>query len=857
MNREPNDYENRPLYSRLARKRFQTGLVLALENAIVAFWRLVLWNILFAGLWLLQIPSIGGKPVTISALVVYVVGCLWLLWRDGRTFHWPSLRAIDQRLETTSALTHRPLTAIEDKLANPQGHDARTLWSRGKSRALASVHKLKTPLPRPILATQDPVALRVLAVLVVIIGVIVAGPAWRERIHFGLNPLYGATDKKVDSSITIWVTPPAYTTKAQIILQGRGTRKDVIDIPDGTVIKAQVSSGIGEPYVVIGAHKMPLKKIDDKNWALEFRLTAEYAADAAIDIRQFGLRRASVPYRFLPDKPPEISLIEEPQIIDKGQMQVSVTVKDDYSVNDLIMHVRLDDTIKDKPLGADFEEKRAVVSLPDTPLDMKPVYDLAWHPWAGLPVVIDMTAVDHKGQTALLTPLHITLPERAFKDPTARKLIMLRKRLIRVPEASAENVAQDLFNIMIAPASYNGHPVVFLSLKTMSARLIYDPSIKSIRDIIAQLWDTALQIEDGNLAIAARDMRAAQRNLEKVLDDPNATQEQVNQALEEFNEAMTNYFQEMIREMQKQMAQGEALTVPPEMLAGVLNPDDLQNFLDELTAEAMAGNKDSARELLSKLQQMMDSVNPSTGQMEMPKDMKFKIKAIGELQKLIEAQEKLLAQTQSQAEAMGTQMPAQTFGETLPMDTEVLKKLWGDDVVPPPALQKPADTAQPSVDTTKNKDEQEALRFMLGKLMQDADVEMGEIPENMGKAEFEMRDSSKQLGESRPDMAAPHQDGAVQLLKETMDQMSEQLAQQLKQMMAMSMGGGAGKLDPLGRPMDEGDGPSWLPTSRVKIPDQSERKKVREILDSLRRRSGELQRPDYELEYYRRLMQQF
>ena len=44
MSREPKDYENRPLYDRLARKRFQTGLVLALENAVTAFWRLALWD---------------------------------------------------------------------------------------------------------------------------------------------------------------------------------------------------------------------------------------------------------------------------------------------------------------------------------------------------------------------------------------------------------------------------------------------------------------------------------------------------------------------------------------------------------------------------------------------------------------------------------------------------------------------------------------------------------------------------------------------------------------------------------------------------------------------------------------------
>ncbi len=857
MTRKNIKLENRPLYTRLARKRALTALVLTLENAVSVFWRLALWNILFIGLWLLQIPAVGGKAVTIASLVLYLAGSLWFAWRDGRLFRFPRRREIDKRLEQSSALAHRPLTALEDKLANPEEHDARTLWSRGKARALVTVHKLRTPRPRPILAHKDPLAFRVLAVLVVIIGVIVAGPAWRERIHLGFNPFYGTTEQKVDKSIMVWITAPEYTGQPQVILQGSGQYDQVVGIPDGSTIKIQVTRGLGTPYLQIGDHKLDMKRADDKNWSLTFTMTPDLGEHGRFAIKQMGFERAAVAYNFIPDMPPSISLVEEPQTIDKGQMQLSLKVKDDYSVDDLKIHVRLDDTLKDEPLGTNVEDVRAVMSAPNMELALKPIYDLAWHPWAGLPVVIELTALDHKKQEAALPPIHATLPERTFQHPTAQKLISLRKRLIRTPEAAAPNVARDLFDIMAAPGLYNGHPIVFLSLKTMSARLVYDPSIDSVRSVIAQLWDTALQIEDGNMAIAARNMRDAQRELERALNDPQATPEQINRALDQFREAMANYFQEMIREMQKQMAAGQVMEVPPEMLAGVLNPDDLQNFLDELTAQAMSGNKDAARELLSKLQQMMDSMNQGQGKMEMPKDMKFKMAAINELQKLIAKQEELLGQTQKQANVMEGVPPAQSYGETLPISPDVLKNLFGNDSLPPPAPKVPAVPLAPGVDTSKNKDEQEALRYILGKLMQDADAELGNIPPNMGQAELEMRGSAKQLGDNRPDQSVPHQEETIRLLKESMDQMSEQLAQQLKKMMAMSLGGGAPRLDPLGRPMDDKDGPSWLPSSKVKIPDEAERKKVREILDTLRRRSGEMQRPDYELDYFRRLMQQF
>ncbi|MCM2344836.1 MAG: DUF4175 domain-containing protein [Alphaproteobacteria bacterium] len=856
MIREPKDYQNQPLYDRLARKRFQTGVVLSLENALTCFWRMALWILLFAGLWLLQIPSIAGKTGTVLCLIVFIAGLLFLFWRDGRRFRWPTPRHIDQRLEASSALIHRPLTALEDKLANPQEQTSRTLWARSKSRALVAVYKLKTPLPRPIFVSQDPFALRVLTILIVIIGVIVAGPAWKERIHIGLNPLYGNEAKKPDSNISIWITPPSYTGKAQTILQGRGKHKDVIEIPEESQIKIQVTRGLGQPYLVANDQKIPLKRADEKNWTLE----ASVMPGSALEIKQMGLRRASVPYRLIADAPPEISLVEAPQTIDKGQTQIILKVKDDYSVNDLIMHMRLDEGFKEEPLGTDFTDTRAIVSPPATEVELKPVYDLAWHPWAGLPVVIDIQALDHKKQVASLPPLHMTLPERTFQHPVARKLITMRKRLIRTPEAASANIAQELFDIMVQPGSYNGHPVVFLSLKTMSARLVYDPSIENIRGIIAQLWDTALQIEEGNMAMAARDLREAQRNLEATLNDPHATPEEVSQALDQFKEALANYFQEMMAEMQKQMANGEMMTLPPEMFASVMNPDDLQDFLDELTAQAMAGDKDSAREMLSKLQQMMDSLQTPSGQMEMPKDMQFMMKGISELQKLIEKQEQLLDQTRMLAEPFDRMQRPQTFGDQLPLDADILKQLWGDDFIPPPATTPPMEDSQPTptVDSSQSKEEQDALRYILGKLMQDADSELGEIPENMGRAELEMREAAKHLGGNRPDLSIPHQEGAINELKQSMDKMGQKLSQQLKQMMAFSMGGGMGKTDPLGRPLsDDENGNSLFPSSKVKIPEAAERKKVRDILDSLRRRSGELQRPDYELDYYRRLMQQF
>ncbi|MBU0800334.1 MAG: DUF4175 domain-containing protein, partial [Alphaproteobacteria bacterium] len=195
----------------------------------------------------------------------------------------------------------------------------------------------------------------------------------------------------------------------------------------------------------------------------------------------------------------------------------------------------------------------------------------------------------------------------------------------------------------------------------------------------------------------------------------------------------------------------------------------------------------------------------------------------------------------------------QTIPEFMPLDPLTLEQ-WGEGLMPPaPSQSEPP--APRSVNTQHHQVEQDALRYILGKLMIDADTHLGEIPEAMGLAEQEMRKSAEQLGLNEPALSAPHQEQAIAYLQQSMQQMAQQMAQMMQQMMMLTLG--PGKLDPLGRPMQEGTGPSWMPGSQVKIPDEAERKRVQEIQKMLRDRAGELERPDYELDYFRRLLKQF
>ncbi len=158
--------------------------------------------------------------------------------------------------------------------------------------------------------------------------------------------------------------------------------------------------------------------------------------------------------------------------------------------------------------------------------------------------------------------------------------------------------------------------------------------------------------------------------------------------------------------------------------------------------------------------------------------------------------------------------------------------------------------------------QQEALRHMLGDMMRRMGDELGEIPDPLGRAERAMHDAARALNGGQPGAAIGPQTEALDQLQ----QAAREFAQQMQQRLGTAWGNPAdhgegtgqqregGERDPLGRPManggdyDQGD---------VKIPDQDIMQRSRQILDELRRRAGEHDRPQIELDYINRLLQRF
>jgi hypothetical protein len=132
----------------------------------------------------------------------------------------------------------------------------------------------------------------------------------------------------------------------------------------------------------------------------------------------------------------------------------------------------------------------------------------------------------------------------------------------------------------------------------------------------------------------------------------------------------------------------------------------------------------------------------------------------------------------------------------------------------------------------------------------------GEIPQQLGSAERAMHDAVGALDQDRPGPAADAEARALDALMQGADAMTRMLAQRFG---GHPGRGGADQLfgqNPNGANQTQ-PGAGIIDTGDVKIPEEADLQRARQILDELRRRSAEQFRPKYERDYLRRLLERF
>jgi hypothetical protein len=150
-------------------------------------------------------------------------------------------------------------------------------------------------------------------------------------------------------------------------------------------------------------------------------------------------------------------------------------------------------------------------------------------------------------------------------------------------------------------------------------------------------------------------------------------------------------------------------------------------------------------------------------------------------------------------------------------------------------------------------DRQRELRERLGRLQQQLKEFGLQPPGQLGGAEGSMERAEEALREGNLGQGADQETRALEQLRQGARDMAQQMLRQMPSRFGMN--GGRGELDPMGRPPQRTDGPD--PGTGVRVPDEIDVQRAREILEELRRRLGETMRPPIELEYLERLLKRF
>lgn len=795
------------------------------------------------GLWL-YLPS----WIRLIGVALFAGLLIWSA-RDFLKIKLPTRAAALNRIERDSGTSHRPLTAIEDDLATGENDPAtHALWTLHKRRMEKALSAMRSRAPDPRAYRRDPYAVRVAALLLVVIGFAATGGERWTRLGSAFQSPVDA--REIASRLDAWVTPPLYTGEPPIYLTGDSAAlRDLnaaINIPEGSVlvVRSQGETELAMRLSLAGqvGEAAPVDRDEEKEAAapglpVEHRL--ELAESGRVEMLKDETVVASWSFEVKPDDAPVIRLTNDPEAQLSGATKFSYLVKDDYGVVAAEARIR---PIPDE--NGPGREPRPLVEAPQFPLSLPPrtgtaktgetIRDLTSHPWAGSEVELLLSARDEAGQEGVSTPHRFTLPQRLFRNPLARAVVEQRRDLA----LDAYNHAKVLISfdaLMMAPTAFDMKVRDYMGMDFAYRQLVAANGEEDLKALLPLLWDVALTIEDGDLSLAERKLRDAQEALRRALEE-GASEEEIAELTQQLREALSEYMQALADQMQRnpQMMQ------PFNSNQQTMNQQDLEEMLNRIEELARTGSRDAARELLAQMQRMLENLQAGRPQM-MPNNMTSEMmQMLNELGKMIQRQQELMDQThefnrnqqQGQRGQQGQQQQGQQQqgqqGQSMTEDQ--MRKLLEQ------LQQGQGDLAQ----------QLQELMDQLGQNGMGQSDELGEAGEAMGQAQ-------QSLGQGQGESAVGQQGNALDALRRGAQGLTEQMMEQGNGP-GMAEGNSPLDEDPLGRPRRT-EGPDF--GNRVQVPDEIDVQRARRILEELRRRFSDPSRPRLELDYLERLLKRY
>lgn len=848
-----------PVRAGLDRLVVRAGRVTLWEQAWPILWRglavlLVFLAVSWLGLWLDAGPAWRMAGVALFALAL--LAALLPLVRLRRIARNQALARIDR----DAGLGHRPARTLEDNLALGQDDPGtRALWALHRSRAAATLARLKVSGPRPGMARRDPFALRAGAILAAAAAAFVAGPEAGERLRAAFDwrgPVAAAPSFRVDG----WIDPPLYTRTPPLIvtLAEAGQR---LRAPVNSTLVVRIA-GAGDATVTPGAGLKALPASAPARPDLReerFTLTGG-TAEVAVQTGFASTHRLTI--ETIPDRPPEIAFAGQPETNGRGTFTLAYRAKDDYGI------ASAEGLVEPQTKGRSLvPPPRLALSLPadaQGTSDTRTLIDLTDNPWAGAKVLLTLVAKDEAGQEGRSAPLAMTLPGRFFTKPLARSLAEERRRLVLDPDGSRARVETSLDALLIAPERFTPQWGVFLGLREAVQRLRAAKTDEALTEVADLLWTMALQIEEGDLSDAEKALRAAQERLKDAMER-GASDQEIAKLTEDLRQAMDRFLKEFAqRQQQNPQNPGQ----PNQQADRTVTPDDLSKMLDQMQEAMKRGDVAEAQRLLDQLRGILENLQTAQPNSRMSDPAAREMnRQMQDLEAMAREQQGLRDETfrQGQERRFGNRGQPQQPGQQgqRQQDQRGQQGPRGGEPQGQDGQQgqKPGGEKQGGLG-----DRQQALRQRL----EDLQKRMKELgmqgEQGLSDAEQAMREAENSLGQGQDGSAVDAQGRALEGLQRGAQGMAQQMQQMGQDGEGQQADGqqqgqgnpnqpgrqGARDNDPLGRPTRNRD----FSDGRVRVPtaEESGVERARRILEELRRKLGDPSRPAEELDYFERLL---
>ena len=839
---------------------------LVAERAVRAFWPL--WSVLIAVLAALMLGLHEMLPLeAVWGLgVISVLGALWTAVRGIQGFRWPhSADALD-RLDRS--VPGRPIAAISDAQAIGAGDPASVaVWTAHVARMAEKARAAKAPKPDLQLASRDPFALRYIALLGLTVALLF-GSFLRVASVTEMTP--GGSQIAAGPSWEGWIEPPLYTGLPSLYLND--ISRGGFEVPEGSRVTIRFYGEIGALTLseTVSARTEDVPPATDPVQAFDVVQSGVVGID--------GPGGQSWTITATEDENPSIEFDGPLTQGDGGRMEAPFIASDDYGVTAGQMEITLDLVEVERRYGLTIDPEPRAPILLDIPITISGdrtqfaevvIEDFSEHPWANLPISASLTAEDSAGHEGLSAPQFATLPGKRFFDPLAKAIVEQRRDLLW-NRANATRVAQVLRAVSFMPEDVFRSETVYLKLRFAVRRLETRVSLGRLTDEVvdetaATLWGLAIEIEEGDLGDALERLQRAQDRLSEAIEN-GATDEEIAELMQELREAMQDYMNQLAQQQQN----GEQPEMAENQEMQEMTGEQLQDMLDRLQELMEQGRMAEAQQLLDQLRQMMENMQVAQGQQgqggEGEQAMEGLAETLREQQGLSdEAFRDLQEQYNPNAQAGqaegnegrggdGEGRGAQ-HGQQGGEGSEGGEQGGGGQ---PGGQEQQQGNGEGSL-----ADRQQALRDELNRQQNSlpgAGTPEGDAArEALGRAGEAMDDAEGALREEDFAGALDSQSQAMEALREGMRELAEQMAEQQQQQggqqgQQLGQNDPNGGRDPLGREAGQN---GRIGTDEQLLQGDDVYRRARELLDEIRKRSGEQERPTEELDYLKRLLERF